>query len=122
MPECLNTEVNLLKHKLTPRAFVELKTPHNPNVSPDGKRVVFEVHEPDFDEGRYVSRLWMAETGGAKARQITFSWESDHDPRWSPDGKHIAFLSTRPDLTQPPPPEEEEPPKEQVWVLSSEGG
>lgn len=110
-----------MKYKLTPRAFVELKTPHHPQISPDGKRVVFEVHEPDFDEGRVVSRLWMGDTGGEKARQITFSWESDHGPSWSPDGKHIAFLSTRPDLTQPPP-EEEEQPKDQIWVLPADGG
>jgi dipeptidyl aminopeptidase/acylaminoacyl peptidase len=112
-----------LKYKLTPRAFVELKTAHNPQVSPDGRRVVFEVHEPDLDEGRYVSRLWLADTAEVKPRQITFAWESDHDPRWSPDGKNIAFISTRPDLTQPPPPEEEEnPPKEQVWILPADGG
>lgn len=110
------------RHKLTPRAFVELKTPHNPKLSPDGKRVVFEVHEADFDEGRYVSRLWLAYTDGQKARQLTFSWESDHDPRWSPDGRQIAFLSTRPDLTQPPPPEEEDHPREQIWVLPIDGG
>ena len=49
------------RHKLTPRAFLDLKIPHDPRVSPDGRRVVFEVHEADFEESRYVSRLWVAE-------------------------------------------------------------
>jgi dipeptidyl aminopeptidase/acylaminoacyl peptidase len=110
--------------RLTPRAFIDLKVPHSPHLSPDGKRVVIEVSEPDYEESRYVTRLWLADTVEGNARQITFSYEGEHHPRWSPDGRHIAFLSSRPDLTEPPPPDEseEDAQKEQVWLLPADGG
>lgn len=112
-----------MKHKVTPRAFVELKIPHNPRLSADGTRAVFEVTEVDFDESRYVSRLWMADVEAGKSRQITFSYEGERNARWSPDNKHIAFLSSRPDMTTPPHEEDEEDAhKEQLWIMPTGGG
>src|SRR5690349_14587214 len=100
--------MSAVKHRITPRALLELKIPYDPHVSPDGKRVVFAVTEADFEESRWVSHLWLAETDEGKARRITFSYEGEHAPRWSPDGRHIAFLSARPDMTEPPPQDEDE--------------
>ena len=110
------------KHKITPRALLEIKAPHAPHVSPDGKRVVFEVSEADFEESRYVSRLWLADVAEGRSRQITFSYEGEHAPRWSPDGRWIAFLSARPDMTEPPPEDEEDEHKDQLWILPADGG
>lgn len=113
------------KHRLTPRAFLDLKIPRAPHVSPDGKRVVFEVSEADFEESRYVTRLWMADLSNEaerKPRQITFSYEGEHAPRWAPDGRWIAFLSARPDMTEPPPEDEEDEHKDQLWILPAGGG
>src|SRR6266567_1147356 len=114
-----------VKHRITPRALLELSIPHSPCFSPDGKRVVFAVSEADFDESRWVSRLWMADVPEGNARRITHSYEGERAPRWSPDGRNIAFLSTRPDMTTPPPPPEEEEDqahKEQIWAIPADGG
>ncbi len=110
------------KHRLTPRAFLELKVPRAPSVSPDGARVVFEVGEADFEESRYVTRLWLADVAEGRSRQITFSYEGEHAPRWSPDDRYIAFLSARPDMTEPPPEDEEDEHKDQLWILPANGG
>lgn len=113
------------QHRLTPNALLELKIPRHPALSPDGKKVVFEVSEADFEESRSVSRLWLAETASdttTKPRQITFSYEGERSPGWSPDGRYIAFLSTRPDMTEMPPDEEEDDPKDQIWLLPTQGG
>jgi len=111
--------------RLTARALLDLKIPHSPHLSPDGRRVVFCVYEADWHESRWVSRLWLADVPDGNPRQVTFSYEGERAPRWSPDGQHIAFLSTRPDLTEPPPPpeqEEAEMHKEQVWIMPVHGG
>jgi len=52
--------------RLTPRAFLELKTPHSVHLSPDAKRAVFVVNEADFEESRWVSHLWLAEVSVAR--------------------------------------------------------
>ena len=111
------------KLPISPRSLLEAKLPQQPCISPDGTRVVFAVAEADFEESRWVSRLWMAEIPDGYSRRITHSYEGERSPVWSPDGRFIAFLSARPDMTEPPPDDEEpDAPREQLWVLPIDGG
>ncbi len=86
-PACLSNEA--LRHYRLPQA---------PELSPDGRRVVFAIREGAADKG--VSHLWWADTGTPEsARQITFSAAADQagesDPQWMPDGSAILFLAHR---------------------------
>lgn len=56
-----------------------------PAVSPDGRRIVFQV----------LSRLWMFDVGSMEARQFTFGPTLDASARWSPDGQRIIYASRR---------------------------
>lgn len=93
-------------------AFDDLITLHriaSPQVSPDGKWVVYSVTTPDLEANRGVTNLWLASTsGGGGALQLTQSGK-DSSPAWSPDGKSIAFLSARSGDSQ-------------IYLLSLEGG
>ena len=63
----------------------------NPNLSPDGRRVVFDQIDRD---GRNIN-IWTQElTSGVPAR-FTFSSSADQCPIWSPDGSLITFGSNR---------------------------
>jgi dipeptidyl aminopeptidase/acylaminoacyl peptidase len=82
-----------------------LKSLSNPQLSPDGKQILFTVNHATADGA--ASHLWIAPAPGNgtdKARQLTFSPPSDkrgeHDAQWAPDGSAIFFLAKRGDHTQ----------------------
>ena len=56
-----------------------------PSISPDGKSVVFS----------YGGNLYIVDSQGGEAKQITSHHAYDYAPVWSPDGKTIAFASDR---------------------------
>ncbi len=80
-----------------------------PQVSPDGKWVVFTLRKTDLAANRGRTDLWLAGTDGAGLRQLTSHPSGDNSPQWSPDGKSIYFLSTRSGSSQ-------------VWRLPIDGG
>jgi dipeptidyl aminopeptidase/acylaminoacyl peptidase len=74
-----------------------LKRVADPQVSPDGQSVVYQVTEiTDPANNKKHTHLWLAATDGkSPPRPITSSGKSDTHPRWSPDGSKILFESTR---------------------------
>ena len=69
---------------VTGAARLPLRAASVPTFSRDGRWIVFA----SLDDVR--NNLWMADTEGHDARQITFEGEVDRG-YWSPDGKHFAF-------------------------------
>lgn len=67
-----------------------------PQVSPDGKWVVFNVTEPSYTETETVNDLWIAATDGSAApRRLTSGKSAEGGYQWNPDGKYIAFSARR---------------------------
>ncbi len=67
----------------------------DPQISPDGKWVVYMQSKVDLEANKSTAHLWLAATEkGAKAKQLTSDAKSDRHPRWSPDGKFILFESS----------------------------
>ncbi len=56
-----------------------------PSISPDGKNVAFS----------YKGDLYVVDSEGGEARQLTSNPAYDYSPVWSPDGKTVAFASDR---------------------------
>jgi dipeptidyl aminopeptidase/acylaminoacyl peptidase len=68
----------------------------DPQLSPDGKRVVYQVTKIlDATKNLKTTQLWLANADGSGSRQLTTSGKSDTHPRWSPDGSKILFESSR---------------------------
>ena len=56
-----------------------------PSISPDGKNVAFS----------YKGDIYIVDSQGGEARQLTSNVSYDYSPIWSPDGKSLAFASDR---------------------------
>ena len=97
------------KHPITFDDLMRVHRIDDPQVSPDGRLVVFTVADADVEANKMVSHLWLTALAGGEPRQITEGSGSDARPRWSPDGREIAFISTRGGLPQ-------------IWLLPLNGG
>src|SRR4051812_20922220 len=83
-----------------------------PQVSPDGRDVLYTRADAVWKVGRRISHLWRARVGGGgDAVQLTSGADGETDPRWAPDGKTIAFAAKRGDNDAA-----------QIYLLPADGG
>jgi dipeptidyl aminopeptidase/acylaminoacyl peptidase len=80
-----------------------------PQVSPDGRHVVFSRRTTDLAENKGRNDLWLVNVDGSGLRRLTADPAGDANPNWSPDGKTIWFVSTRGGSAQ-------------VWRIRVDGG
>ena len=81
----------------------------DPQVSPDGKRILFVLRTTDLEADRGRTDLWLVGSDGDNLRRLTSHEAGDSSPRWLPDGRTILFLSTRSGSSQ-------------VWKIAVDGG
>ncbi len=106
-----------MKRPMTIEDLLAVKWVSDPQVSPDGTRVVFVQKVVDREGDTYRAHLWMkALDAGGPARPFTAGMHQDSLPRWSPDGRSIAFLSDR-----GAPAGETKKPK-QIYIIPADGG
>ncbi len=96
---------------MTVEDLFKFKRVSDPQISPDGKQVVYVVGTVDLEANKIPSSLWLAATDGkSEPRQLTnAAGKKDRHPRWGPDGKRILFESNRSGETQ-------------LWMIVLDGG
>ena len=112
------------KHPFTFEDMMKLKRVGDPQVSPDGKWVIFSVVDVDLAANTKTPHVWIVplnhvgtaasavrsgESGQSSTAERILIADQDADrPRWAPDGKRFAFLSTKEGGSQ-------------VWVAEFDG-
>lgn len=71
----------------------ELEHAADPQISPDGERVVYVRNFADVRSDARYSNLWVVGFDGSGNRALTTGLVRAHTPRWSPDGSKLAFIS-----------------------------
>jgi dipeptidyl aminopeptidase/acylaminoacyl peptidase len=83
----------------------------DPQVSPDGKTILYTRADADWKAGRRVGHIWRAPIDGGQPVQLTSGADGENAPRWSPDGRTIAFTAKRGDNEFA-----------QIYLLPADGG
>ena len=81
----------------------------SPQVSPDGKLVLYSVSYESVPQNKSNAELWLMNTDGTEQRRITDTPKSESGAAWIENGRRIAFVYEG---------EEHTP---QVWVMNPDG-
>ncbi len=69
----------------------------DPQISPDGSRVIYVRNFKDIMTDRNLSNLWIVNFDGSGNRPLTTGNQNDSHPRWSHKGDRIIFKSNKED-------------------------
>jgi dipeptidyl aminopeptidase/acylaminoacyl peptidase len=85
--------------------YFDLEDVQDPQLSPDGKQIIFTRRWVDKLNDRWESSLWIMNADGSRSRQLL----DGSNALWSPDGTRIAYLARG------------EPSGTQIWVRFMDG-
>jgi dipeptidyl aminopeptidase/acylaminoacyl peptidase len=92
------------KHPITFEDFAAVRAVSDPQISPDGRSVLYSVQTTDVAANRRAGKTFLAPTSGGSARVFPGDDVSASEARWSPDGRRIAYIAGG-----------------QLWVASADG-
>ena len=77
---------------MTPETLLEMGRLSDPQISPDGTRILYGVSYNSIADNRSCRNLFICETDGSHRIQLTRYAKSVSNARWSLDGSSIFFI------------------------------
>ncbi len=77
-----------------PIEVFQLENASDPQISPDGTKIVYVRNRFDIMKDRRRTNLWIVNSDGSDHRPLTSGNRNDTQPRWSPDGKRLLYASS----------------------------
>jgi acylaminoacyl-peptidase len=88
---CFLAAQNLLE----PVDIFDMEYVTDPQVSPDGTKIIYTRNFKDIMTDRNLSNLWIADVNGNTNRPVTTGNQNDRSASWSPSGDRIVYISNR---------------------------
>src|SRR3954467_8260876 len=85
--------------------FAAVRAVSDPQMSPDGRSVLYVVRTTDIGANRRSGRTYVQSVTGGSARVFPSEEVSASEARWSPDGRRIAYIAGG-----------------QLWIADADGG
>lgn len=101
------------ERKLVPSDVYNYKSVSNPQISPDGKWILYSITTPDSTENKKQSDLFLVNWNGKDSLQLTFTSEGESNAKFSPDGRYISYLSSK---------KVDSVDTNQLWLMDRRGG
>lgn len=73
--------------------FASVRAVADPQLSPDGRTVLYAVRVVDIDGNRRVARTFVVPVTGGAAREFPVADAHATEARWSPDGRRVAYIA-----------------------------
>lgn len=93
---------------MTPEVLWSFGRVSGPEVSPDGKSLLYGVSYYSVEQNKGNRELYSVDVDGGNSRQLTYSPKSEFNELWRPDGKKIGFLCSESGSVQ-------------LWEMNSDG-
>lgn len=77
----------------TVEEMLKLQRVADPQLSPDGRWVAYQVSSPDVAANRSRTQIYVVPAAGGEPRRLTDGAANASAPRWSPDGRRLAYTT-----------------------------
>ena len=84
-------------NKLELSDVFDLEYVSDPQISPDGEKIIYVRNFKDIMTDQNLSNLWIINFDGTQNRPLTTGNQNDFSPRWSHDGEKIIYKSNKDD-------------------------
>lgn len=80
----------------------------NPQVSPDGSRILYGISYESVEQNKSNNELYVMDADGSNQKRLTTTPASENDAVWIDGGKRVAFVAQHDG-------------KPQMWVMNADG-
>lgn len=86
------SEIEIKDGRMTAEAMLSTGRISDPQLSPDGKLILYGISYVSFEENRSCRNLFVCNADGSGNVQLTKEASGISNARWSPDGKTVWFI------------------------------
>jgi dipeptidyl aminopeptidase/acylaminoacyl peptidase len=104
LPAALGAQ-GIPKRAITFDDFSSVRAVSDPQLSPDGRIVLYTLRTTDVDANRRTGMTLAIPAAGGEAREFPGANVNATEARWSPDGRRVAYIAGG-----------------QLWVVDADGG